>query len=45
MIQVLGLSEENSIETAVELDRGRFQVTFDLQKVEKYLRNPLESVK
>ena len=29
-----GLSEENSIETAVELDRGRFQVTFDLQKVE-----------
>ena len=28
-----GLSEENSIETAVELDRGRFQVTFDLQKV------------
>lgn len=29
-----GLSEENSIKTAVELDRGRFQVTFDLQKVE-----------
>lgn len=40
-----GLSEENSIETAVELDRGRFQVTFDLQKVENIWRNPLESVK
>ena len=29
-----GLSEENSIETTVELNRGRFQVTFDLHNVE-----------
>ena len=29
-----GLSEENSIETTVELNRGRFQVAFDLHNVE-----------